>query len=288
MLGYVTLTPEGLSREQQQRYQAYYCGLCRNLGQRFGPAGRMILSNDMTFLCLLLSSLYEPQERAAQGRCLPHPIQKRGFVQNECSDYCGDMCIALAYHKCLDDWKDDHSLAGRAEAGLLQKAYVQVRKRHPMICQRIEQTLENITQMEKEGRIAPDEGAEWTAQMLGTIFRYREDHWSTVLQMMGEALGRFIYLMDAYDDLQADMRRHRYNPLMEYAKQEGYEALCRDTLTLMMAECTQAFELLPLVQDVDILRNILYAGVWARYQQKQAQQQKKPKKAQPERKEGQG
>ncbi|MDD3214137.1 MAG: DUF5685 family protein, partial [Eubacteriales bacterium] len=109
----------------------------------------------------------------------------------------------------------------------------------------------------------------------GEIFVYRNDYWAVPLRKLGEGLGRFIYLMDAYDDLPADLRRKRYNPLAKYRDQPDYETLLKDSLTLLIAECTQAFELLPLVQDVDILRNILYSGVWMRYQQKQAKSARK-------------
>lgn len=274
MFGYLTLSPEGLTREQQERYQMYYCGLCRALGERFGPAGRVILSNDMTFLCILLTSLYEPEDAAGDGRCLPHPVRKRGFVRNQFTDYCADMNVALAYHKCQDDWKDDRSLAGRMEAGLLRKSYEQVRRRYPDVCETIESCLHEIALLEKSGHIAPDEPAQLTARMLGRIFRHQPDFWADTLQGMGEALGRFIYLMDAYDDLDSDLKRKRYNPLREMAGQEDFETLCQEALSLLIGECAQAFELLPLVKDVDILRNILYAGVWAKYQMKQSAKEK--------------
>ncbi len=276
MFGYLTLSPEGLTQEQQERYQSYYCGLCRVLGQKFGPAGRVILSNDMTFLCILLSSLYEPQETAGEGRCLPHPLRRRAFVHNSFTHYCADMSIALAYHKCLDDWKDEHSLAGRTEAGLLRKAYEQVRAQYPEICEAVESSLEQIALLERQGLSSPDEPAALTARMLGRVFRYRPDYWGDTLRFMGEALGRFIYLMDAYDDLASDLKRNRYNPLRDIARQEDYEALCGEGLSLLIGECAQAFELLPLVKDVDILRNILYSGVWARYQAKQRAKGAKP------------
>lgn len=265
MFGYLALSGEGLAKDRQERYRAYYCGLCRALGAKYGVAGRLILSNDMVFLCMLLTSLYEPEEKTGKCRCVPHPIRQRAYLENEATDYCADMNIALAYHKCLDDWEDDRSLWGITGAKLLRRAYLQVRRKHPFMCEWIQDCLWNIAELERNDRQAPDEPAQWTAKMLGRIFRYREDYWADTLQGMGEAMGRLIYLMDAYDDLPADVRRRRYNPLKEYAKQLDYETLCEDGLTLLAAECAQAFETLPLIQDVDILRNILYAGVWTRY-----------------------
>ena len=81
--------------------------------------------------------------------------------------------------------------------------------------------------------------------------------------------------MDAYDDLEADIRRGRYNPLKDMSLQDDYEDRVLESLTLLIAESTDAFETLPLVKDMDILRNILYAGCWTRYRQKQMRRERR-------------
>lgn len=272
MFGYVSPVLDALTDAQRVRYRAYYCGLCRTLEERYGNVGRLTLSNDMTFLLILLTSLYEPTEVSGAKRCLPHPIHEGAYVQNEFSGYCADMNIALAYHKGLDDWQDDRSLAGKAQAKLLEKAYRQVEARYPEKCEAIEACLKAIGCLESEGAALPDAPANLTARMLGMIFRAKEDLWADTMWEIGEGLGRFIYLMDAYDDLPADLKRKRYNPLKEYAQQEDYEGFCKDSLTLLIAEATQAFETLPLVEDIEILRNILYSGVWMRYEARKRKQ----------------
>ena len=207
MFGYVTIAAGALTQEQRERYRAYYCGLCHALKHRYGALGRMTLSYDITFLYLLLSSLYEPDEIRGTARCLPHPFRPHAYVQSELCDYCCDMNLALAYHKCLDDWHDDRSLPGRAEAALLAEAYGRVAAAYPKPCGEIERSLAAISVLEHEGEPSPDAAANLTASMLGAIYRYREDLWADTLQRIGEGLGRFIYLMDAYDDLEADLMR---------------------------------------------------------------------------------
>ncbi len=268
MFGYVTIAAGMLTPEQQARYRSYYCGLCRALKERHGVTGRMTLSYDVTFLYLLLSSLYEPEAQSGQARCLPHPLKPHAYMKNELCDYCCDMNIALAYHKCLDDWQDDHSLAGRAEAALLKKAYLRVQALYPEKCAEIERCLRELNAIERAGEPAPDAAANLTARMLGVLYRYRDDLWADTLSRIGEGLGRFIYLMDAYDDLEGDKRHGRYNPLVALSGQDDYEERVKESLTLLIAESTDAFETLPLVQDMDILRNILYAGCWSRYELK--------------------
>lgn len=275
LFGYVTLAGSALSPDRQARYRAMYCGLCHTLKERYGGVGRMTLSYDVTFLYVLLTSLYEPEERRQTARCLPHPFQAHAFVQNELADYCCDMNIALAYHKCLDDWRDDHSLVGRAEASLLSRGYERVSALYPKKCAAVEECLRELTRLEKSGQATPDAAANLSARMLGTLYRCREDEWADTLERIGQGMGRFIYVMDAYDDLEGDLRHKRFNPLAGLSRQEDYEALVKESLTLLIAECTDAFETLPLVQDMDILRNILYAGCWTRYQQKQLKRERK-------------
>ena len=274
MFGYITIAPAGLSKDRQDRYRAMYCGLCRTLGKRFGPAGQMTLSYDVTFLYLLLSSLYEPEEQQGKERCVPHPVHSHPYVYSAPADYCCDMNIALAYHKCMDDWQDDRSPLGRAEAALLQKGYDLVAARYPDKCRAIESCLKELRQLEKSGTATLDAAANASAKMLGIVCRYQEDMWADELEQLGQALGRFIYLMDAYDDLPADKRKKRFNPLLPYEAREDYEAFVKESLTMLIGECTEIFEALPLVQDMDILRNILYAGCWTRYEQLQQKKNK--------------
>ena len=106
MFGYVTASAE-MPEERRKRYRAYYCGLCRNLGRRYGAFSRMTLSYDAVFLYMLLSSLYEPEEQSGQERCLPHPLKEHAFVENPLADYAADVNLLLSYHKCLDDWQDE-------------------------------------------------------------------------------------------------------------------------------------------------------------------------------------
>ena len=192
MFGYVTIAAGALTQEQRERYRAYYCGLCHALKRRYGALGRMTLSYDMTFLYLLLNSLYEPDETQGTARCLPHPFRPHVYIQSELCDYCCDMNLALAYHKCLDDWHDDRSLSGRAEAALLADAYARVAAAYPETCGEIERCLAAISRLEHEGASSPDAAANLTASMLGAIYRYREDLWADTLQRIGEGLGRFI------------------------------------------------------------------------------------------------
>lgn len=277
MFGYVTIDPGTLPKDALERYRGIYCGLCRTLKQRYGNKGRITLSNDMTFLAILLNSLYEPEETVSEGHCMFHPAKKQTFIQTEFSIYAADMNIVLAYHKCLDNWADDRSAAGLAQARLLEGAYLKAKDLYPEKCEIIAQTLSHIGGLEKENTSGVDALANLTAYMLGEIYAVRSDYWAGALRAIGGAIGRFIYLMDAYEDLPADIRKKRYNPLIGMKDGEQYELALKDSLSMLIAECTGAFEILPLEKDVDILRNILYSGIWTRYEQIQQKNKRKMK-----------
>ena len=266
MFGYIMTSTENLPEERQGRFREFYCGLCRTLRRRHGLPGGLTLSYDMTFLAVLLNALYEPGEHRGEARCPVHPMKKRGFIDTPVMDYCADLNVALAYHKCLDNWRDDRSAISAAEAGLLRGAYQRVSADMPDRCRAIEEWLDGIHRMEADDIHEIDPPVNATGRMLGRLFQYRdEDIWADALYDVGDGLGRFIYLMDAYDDLPQDLRRKRYNPLRTWRDRPDYEVFCRDALMMAVADATRAFELLPIVQDTDILRNILYSGIWSKY-----------------------
>ena len=192
-------------------------------------------------------------------------------------EYAVDLNVALAYHKCADNWQDDHNPAFAAAKGLLGRAYRRACKYQPEKCAAIQAWMDGIREIEKRSDGMIDPPVNLTGWMLGELFAWKQDHWSEELRRMGDGLGRFIYFMDAYDDLEKDLRRDKFNPLKSIRQQENYEALCRDVLTLMMADCADAFECLPIVRDADLIRNILYSGVWAKYNYIQSKKEKSAK-----------
>lgn len=254
-----------LSQEQKDRFRAAYCGLCKVLRQRYGLTGSATLSYDLTFLAILLDSLYEPEAHEGSERCPTHPLRPHPYVYSEPFEYAADMNFALAYHKCLDNWLDDRNVLSLAESKVLHRAYERAAARRTEQCRAIEAWLHEIHEIEASGKTEIDPPVNSTGRMLGKLFRYKEDFWADSLERIGDGLGRFIYLMDAYDDLARDKRKGAYNPLKTMSEQPGYEEEIREIFELLLARCAKRFERLPCVEDADLLRNILYSGVWLKY-----------------------
>lgn len=268
MFGYLTADLTTLSEDQLKRYKACYCGLCRSLKQRHGQLARLTLNYDVTFLILLLSSLYEPEESSGEDTCPRHVKTPQPWVCSPISDYAADINVALAYLKCLDDWKDDSNPGALLEAKLLKGAYDRVNKEYPRQCLAISRAMEELGEIEKRNLDSPDAAAACFGDMMGEIFVYREDRWSATLRRMGHALGRFIYLMDACMDLGSDTFRNRYNPLRRYYGLADNEQRFRDILKMQLGECVYFFDKLPLVEDAGLMKNILCSGLWAEFNRK--------------------
>jgi len=261
MFGFVTANYKELEKAQQDRYGEIYCGICKAIRQQSGNVARLGLSYDMAFLSCLLMSLYEPEEEKHSNVCLMHPVKRRQWVDNEYIRYAADMNVALAYYNFLDDWQDDKKVSAKVMAGALEQQNGEIEKQYPRQCEAIRDCIEKLSALEKAGCPNPDEPAACFGQLMGELLVYREDLWAPTLRQMGEALGRFIYLLDAVLDYDRDAKKGKYNPFLAMGTGRDPQRW-EEYLVLTMGRCTAHFEKLPLVQDKGLLDNIVYSGVW--------------------------
>ncbi|MBQ7340964.1 MAG: hypothetical protein IJW41_02195 [Oscillospiraceae bacterium] len=258
---------EELTPEQKSRYLSVYCGICRGIRTGTSQTARLGLSYDLTFLALLLMSLYEPEETDGKPACGLHPIKPRRYVDNTYIRYGADMNVALAYYKAVDDYEDDKSLIAKKLSKVFGKNLKTLEEKYPRQCRAMEECIRQLRQLENEGCQNPDEPAGCFGRLMGELLVYEEDLWSDTLRQMGMALGRFVYLADAATDYRKDLKKGSYNPFI--AMDTGFDpARFEQYLVLAMGRCTDYFERLPLVQDKEILDNILYSGVWITYRRR--------------------
>lgn len=265
MFGYVTVCEPELKMKDFRKYRSYYCGLCQELKEKYGFSGQMTLTYDMTFAIILLTSLYETETKTEQRHCKVHPVKKQTMRRNEITEYAADMNLLLAYYHLEDDWADEKKPAALAGKGVLRKKADRIIRKYPRQSRVIKKALRGIRKCEKENCMDLDRVSGYFGRMMAELFVYKKDVWEKTLRRIGFFLGKFIYLMDAYDDLEEDRKKHCYNPLIRICEEEDFEERIRGILCMMIAECSAEFEKLPCLLDVDILRNILYDGVWNRY-----------------------
>ena len=224
MFGYVRPSLGRLSQEDTDRFSAMYCGLCRTLGRRCGRAAPFILNYDLTFLAVLLAP--EAPEAALHGRCAVHPLRGRDyFPGNDALDLAADCSVILAWWQLRDAIEDGKGLElkHRSAALLLRRAYGRARRNRPDFDEATRRHLAELSRLEAEHCPSMDQAADTFALLLRSAADLVEDGVKRrVLEQMLYHLGRWIYLVDAADDLEKDFASGDYNPLIyRYGLTEG-------------------------------------------------------------------
>ena len=290
MFGYVTVNRPELKVKELELYRSYYCGLCAELHRRYGRKGQLLLSYDCTFLLILLTGTYEPEETEKLSRCIVHPAIVHRETSSRFTEYAADMNVLLAWLKAADDWRDEHKQSAKLLAMLLRRDYLKIREKYPRQEKAVRENIKALYREEKRqakrgdtpgsvgtadsetvSRILAriDKTAGYTGRFLGELCAVENDRWAEDLRGTGFYLGKFIYLIDAYDDLEKDRKSGNYNVLLELERAipESFEEYVKEILLDTAACCCRRFERLPIVKDVELLRNILYSGIWVRFHQ---------------------
>ena len=278
MFGYVVMNKPEIKFKDFDMYRSFYCGLCRELKERYGLSGQITLTYDMTFVILLLSGLYEPPTKKGSTRCIVHPVRRQPVRKNAITKYAADMNIFLTYYKCKDDWNDERSIPGLFFGKLLEGKEKKSEKIWSKKVQTIVSCLDELSVLEKENATDIDRVSGCFGRIMAEIFAYREDVWEPTLRRMGFYFGKFIYLLDAYDDVEEDVKKGNYNPFSKDYIIKGFDDRVKNMLMMMMAETCREFEKLPIIKYTDILRNILYSGVWCRFENVSGKRKKEQEK----------
>lgn len=259
MFGRVIANKGELKIKEFDTYRSHYCGLCYVLRKR-GLFTSLCLNYDMTFLSILLNSLYEPNNNVRNARCICHMCHKHKETRDKYTPYVADMNILLAYYKCLDDFHDDKNVVKLCYALYLKRHTKKIRERYPEKVKNIVFYLKEISEQEKSSNI--DECANLFGKLLAEVFTPEDDLWKEQLSSIGFYLGKFIYIADCLEDVDEDIKKNRPNPLINLYQEESRLKECEIVLNMIAAECAREFEKLPLIENVEILRNIIYAGIW--------------------------
>ena len=285
MFGYIGVNKPELKIKDFERYREYYCGLCHSLGNHHGLLGQISLSYDATFAAVLLSALYEPATYRMQSGCVLHPVGKKKYLSNQFIDYVSDMNVLLTYYKCQDDWNDEKNLVKLGYGSTLKRQAKQVETRYPGKAAAIRLALNSIYELEKAGNTNIDKLSNAFGDIMAEILdvssrdldardknRYG-DMWKSELRTLGFNLGKFIYIMDAFDDVEKDMKKGSFNPFMNRYKAcledeltiREFEAYVEKLLMMCASDMAKSYERLPIIHETAILRNIIYSGIWMKF-----------------------
>lgn len=283
MFGYVTPLKGELKVKDFNRFKCYYCGLCCHIKKQFGNIPRMALNYDMTFLGLLLDGLNPDEVKVSSHICLLHPTQKKIVIsENKAISYAAYINISLFYYKLIDDVQDDKSIKSRISALILSP----YRKKFPeslvKIDSHIQQHLNDLSILEDNKSFSSlDEICDPFANLVGIIFRdypYEliddSEELRNTLFSLGYSIGKWIYLIDALDDLKKDMSQGKFNPLNFLYNKDNmtYENLIESVkprIEFTILNCGYSIKenlaRLDIKRNKDILYNIVELGLMDKY-----------------------
>lgn len=263
MFGYVRPCRPELKCRDFDLYQATYCGLCCCLRRRYGWIAPMTLTYDFTFLALLL---WEPEEhfRPCRGRCHANPlVQKAICPDSPALALAADESIILTWWKLRDSVEDNGfwgGLPARALSLLLRPAYRKAVGRCPSFDREARSCLRELSDLEEEGCPSLDRTADAFARLLQSAAPAQGERGRVLGQLLYH-LGRWIYLADARDDIQEDVRRGRYNPVAARYGPAGDDEALALTMDNSLARMGAALQLGDFGCRRAILENVIYLGL---------------------------
>ncbi len=255
-----------LSQEGRDAWQGTYCGLCHVMGSRHGFFSRFTLNYDFTFLAILFSGddLVDWQERS----CPVHPLRKcRKCLCGDALNGAADASLLLTWYKLRDDVQDKGLLKGmpaRILSLTLARAAKRARQGSPRFAAEAELRLAQLRELELARSPELDRAADAFARILQAASpEYQEPGRRRAMEQLLYHLGRWIYIADAWDDLEEDRTSGQYNPLD--ARFGGNAERERDyvstTMTHSLRLAISAANLLELGRWREIVDNLLYQGL---------------------------
>lgn len=268
MFGYVTVAKNQLTEEEYKTFCAYYCGVCRAMGSQGSQVSRLGLSYDITFLALVLSSVIGDDTETAEKRCLAHPLGKRCTVINDKAvEYAAAVGVMLDYLKLADDFHDERSVIAAAGMLFMHSGYRRAGKKLAAETELIKHGLGRLSALEAENCGSVDETADAFAKILEGLFTpdfIADEAQRRILAWLGYNLGRWIYIIDAYNDMEDDDRDGAYNPFLAGGKTPEEQKSSGDnelSLTLTLSNIASAFELLELRKNRSIIGKMIYTSL---------------------------
>lgn len=280
MLGYIKPDKPELKIKEFEIYSGYYCGICKSISKRYGQLPRLALNYDSVFLAILLAGISPAGEHIEIQRCFVHPAKKRTIIYDSPEiDYAADILLLLAYYKLKDDFQDEGSKKAAIGSALLKSTLKKLKKTAPEKCDYVRERLAELSNLEKGKCPSIDRSAEPFAKLMEEVFDYpgwkREDNaeeLSGIFRRIGYHLGKWIYLIDAYDDIEDNLKKNTFNPLLlqfEYNPQKETIQVFKErirerierNLVLYLAEIAKSCGELKIEKNQGLIENILYFGL---------------------------
>lgn len=266
MFGYVRINKMDLTFREYEHYKAYYCGLCKYLKRNHTELSRLTINYDITFLIVLLSSIYQPSAQVFHEKCIVDPVKKKKHIINDITEYAASMNILLTYYKLEDDVNDEGGIKSRLARRTYKKSFKTAYDKYPKKADFIKKCLGELRSLEEDQSSSIDQTSNCFARLLEEIFDYKDDDYRDRLRKVGFNIGKYIYIMDAYEDLDEDLEKGRYNPFTSYKDdREALKARVDKLIGMTLSRLEEGILDLDIEVNKSIIDNIIYSGVYLRY-----------------------
>ncbi len=266
MFGYVRINKMDLTFREYEHYKAYYCGLCKTLKRDYTEISRLSINYDITFLILILTSVYMPKSEVFYEKCVVNPVKEKKHMTNEFSEYAAAMNILLTYYKLEDNVDDRGDLKDRLAKKIYERSYKKAYKNYPEKAEIIKKYLGELRQLEAEDSRSIDKTSNTFANLMAEIFIYKQDEYSKRLAELGFNIGKYIYILDAYEDLEKDIKNGEYNPFKAYENNlEDLKEKVDRNIMISLSRIEKAIIELDIKVNRGIIDNIIYSGIYLRY-----------------------
>ncbi|KNF09968.1 hypothetical protein CLPU_1c01330 [Gottschalkia purinilytica] len=274
MFGYVIPYKSELKMKEYNMFRAYYCGLCKAMGKEANQMVRMGLNYDLTFMGLLLSSIQEDRSQITFEGCIANPFKKKPIVQmNNALKYTSNISTMLIYFKLIDDWNDEKSITSLLGTVPFINSVKKSSRKYPSQYNDIKKYLKELSKLENNKCNKVDEAADMFGKLMESISTpdfITDEKIIRTLKWLGYNLGRWIYILDAFNDIEEDIKKKNYNPIILQYKYKENESIndflnrikepIEFSLTFTLENMSRSFELLDVKYNRSILENIIYMG----------------------------
>ncbi|NLO45110.1 MAG: hypothetical protein GX107_01205 [Clostridiales bacterium] len=272
MLGYVRAYKPELRFREYDLYRGVYCSICKRLLRLYSPFAQLFLSYDVTLLAIVLAALRGEDITLKKSRCPYNPFKRcdKCLGADKTIDFCADVSVIMAYHKLRDNLRDS-GFFGKAAAFLAFPVVFLMHKKaskcQPEAERIVERAMSLQNEVEKDKCASIDAAADPSARALSELLDLgvgaAAD--SESVRRLGYLIGRYVYVIDAVDDIESDIKSGGFNPLLSKYKElkngDFYEyALAM--LNLNIGEIVKTFKSIEFDRYGDIIYNILFYGLY--------------------------
>lgn len=274
MFGYIKPFKPEMKFKEFDEYKSIYCGFCKLLGNSYGSIYKLTLSYDFTFVALLSKAVDLTSPKTGKCKCMANPFVKKKCVMLEDNEILSSAAIMMLYMKLSDDISDNKVFKKayyKILSLLVKPAYNKSVALYPELNKAFSKTIMRQNEVEKNKNLSIDAYSEPTSEGLAYLFSSITDDEinKRIFNRLGYLLGKFVYLVDALDDIEKDVKSSSFNPYIvniekkdltsEFLKNKKETVV--QSLNMLIGEVIATYELIDIQRYKEVLDNIMYFGL---------------------------